>query len=232
MKSLSLLLLVFLFVGCVPEPEIVFDKPKLQPKAEEPKVVKNKGSLYSNSGTSLFADKKDLQKGDIIQVMIDEALSANSKDSRATSKTNDTSLGGALVAPMAGVTNTQGTTDRIARINNTVGVGVTSSSANTFSGNVNTKFDEKFSTTVSVIIEETYQNGNYFIRGSKELLIDGQKQEMVISGIIRPYDITPDNSVTSSQVANLKIAYKKDGEEADNLEKSWGTKVLEKVWPF
>lgn len=232
MKNLSFLIFAFLFMGCVQDPEIVFDKPKMQLKAEEPKIVKNKGSLYSNSGTSLFADKKDLQKGDIIQVIIDEALSANSKDSRATSKANNTSLGGAVIAPIAGVVNTQGTTDKIARINNTIGIGATSSSSNTFSGNVNTKFDEKFSTTVSVIIEETYQNGNYFIKGSKELLIDGQKQEMIISGVIRPYDITPDNSVSSSQVANLKIAYKKDGEEADNLEKSWGVKIIEKVWPF
>ena len=234
MKKLSLFLIfiVAIFSGCAPEPQIVFDKPKMQIKTQEPQASQNKGSLYSSSGTSLFADKKDMQQGDIIQVIIDETLSANSKNSRSTSKSNSTDLGGALVAPMTGVTNTPGTTDRVNRINNAVGVGVTTNTANTFAGKADTKFDEKFRTTVSVIIEETYQNGNYFIKGSKEMLIDGQKQEIIISGVIRPYDITPENSVLSSQVANLKVSYKKLGEEADNLEKGWGSKALEAIWPF
>ena len=43
--------------------------------------------------------------------------------------------------------------------------------------------------TISAIIEETYQNGNYYIKGSKEMLIEGQKQKIIVSGVIRPYDI-------------------------------------------
>lgn len=233
MKNLNFFLFMALVLtGCVKEPEIVFEKPEIQITKDEKPIIRNKGSLYSNTGTSLFADKKDLQIGDIIQVVIDESLSANSKDSRATSKNNSSSLQGGVLAPMAGVTNTQGTTNRIDRINNAIGLGFDSASTSTFNGSATSKFDEKFETTVSVIIEETYQNGNYFIKGSKEMLIDGQKQDITISGVIRPYDISPDNSVLSSQIANLKIAYKKEGEEADNLKKSWGSRILDKIWPF
>jgi len=64
------------------------------------------------------------------------------------------------------------------------------------------------------------------------MLIDGQKQEIMISGVIRPYDISPDNSILSSQIANLKVLYKKEGEDANNLKKAWGTKLLETIWPF
>lgn len=233
MKNLSLMVfLSILLTGCMKEPEIVFDKPEVQMVKEEKQVIRNKGSLYSNTGTSLFADKKDLQVGDIIQVVIGEKLTANSKDTRATSKTNDTSQGGGILSPLTGVTNTAGTADRINRLNNVLGVGFESSSANAFSGSANSKLDEKFETTLSVIIEETYQNGNYYVKGSKEMLIDGQKQDIIISGVIRPYDISPENSILSSQIANLKIAYKKEGEEADSLKKSWGTRIIEKIWPF
>ena len=47
----------------------------------------------------------------------------------------------------------------------------------------------------------TYENinGNYYIKGKKEMLIEGQKQEIIISGVIRPYDISSDNSINSSQ---------------------------------
>ena len=67
---------------------------------------------------------------------------------------------------------------------------------------------------------------------SKEMLINGQKQNIKISGVIRPYDISPDNTVNSNQLANLKILYIKDGEENDALEKPWGTKIIESIWPF
>jgi len=50
--------------------------------------------------------------------------------------------------------------------------------------------------------------------------------------VIRPYDITPENTIYSHQLANLKIKYVKDGEENDGNHKSWGTKVLETVRPF
>ena len=55
---------------------------------------------------------------------------------------------------------------------------------------------------------------------------------MKISGIIRPYDITPDNSINSSQIANLKILYNKAGEEMESIQKPWGSKILESISPF
>ena len=99
-------------------------------------------------------------------------------------------------------------------------------------GSVKTQVDETFETTISAIIEETYQNGNYYIKGKKEMLIEGQKQEIIISGVIRPYDISSDNSINSSQIANLKLLYDKDGVESEILETPWGTRFLRSIWPF
>ena len=92
--------------------------------------------------------------------------------------------------------------------------------------------DETFETTISAIIEETYQNGNYYIKGKKEMLIEGQKQNIIISGVIRPYDITSDNSINSSQIANLKLLYEKDGVESEILETPWGLRFMRAIWPF
>jgi flagellar L-ring protein precursor FlgH len=209
------------------------EKPKEQVKLQTKEKKKMfKGSLYSQQGTSLFADKKDLQIGDILQVNIEESLKNNSKNSRDLSKTNTTSLGGGILAPLNGVTPTAGVTSRITRLNSSIGIGFNSTSNSTFKGASSSKVDEKFSTIVSVVITQIYQNGNYFIKGTKELLINEQKQKIAISGIIRPYDISPTNTVLSSQIANLKILYKKDGEENDSLNKSWGTRIIETIWPF
>ena len=231
-KYLLLLVLTFLFVGCTPEPEIKFEKPRLQVPKAEPKIQRKKGSLYSMRGPSLFADKKDLQIGDIIQVQISESLSSNTNSKRELSSDSDTSLGGGMFTPMAG-NALSGVTKNIAnKANPLLGVDFGTKSTSSNSGEVKTNLSETFSTSVSAIIEETYQNGNYLIRGEKQMLIDGQLQSLVLTGIIRPYDITPDNSVSSAQVANMKLLYKKDGEEQDMLRVPWGTKVIRMFWPF
>lgn len=232
-RYLLIFLSTFLFIGCTTkEPEIKFEKPKLQIPKTTPKIQKKKGSLYSMRGPSLFADKKDLQIGDIIQVKISESLNSNTKSKRELSSDRDVSLGGGMFSPMTGNT-LSGVSKNIAnKANPVLGVdfGTKSSSSNT--GEVKTNLSETFSTSVSAIIEETYQNGNYLIRANKEMLIDGQKQALVLTGVIRPYDISPENSVTSSQVANLKILYLKDGEEQDVMKVPWGIKVIKSFWPF
>lgn len=230
MRNLMLLLSIpLLFTACATsEPEIKFVKPKAQIPKAQPVAKKNKGSLYSMEGTSLFADKKDLQIGDIIQVNIDEGLSSNSNNKRELSSSRDNSLGGGVLTGATG-----GIAGKIASgFNRNLGLGFSTNSSVSDSGETKTQFTEKFSTSISAIIEETYQNGNYFIRGTKELLIEGQKQAIIVTGVIRPYDISSDNSINSSQIANLKLLYDKEGTEADIMETPWGLKIMRAIWPF
>lgn len=228
-NNLLLLPLVLMFTSCImEEPKISFEKPKMQIPKPEPIIINNKGSLYSKRGASLFADKKDLQIGDIIQVVISESLTSDSSNSRDTSNDRETALGGGVFTSMNGTALGSTTSS----LNSKLGLNFGTESSSSFKGSVTAAVDESFETTLSVIIEETYQNGNYFIKGIKEILIDKQKQEIVISGVIRPYDITSDNSVQSSQIANLKIKYMKDGSEQNALTEPWGTKILNVLWPF
>lgn len=218
----------FLFTACVREPEIEFKEPKVQIPKPEPVVQRNKGSLYAVRGPSLFADKKDLQIGDIIQVQISESLSSNTNNKREVGSSRTNNLGGGVTtAGSGGIANT------VAKVLNPLtNVGFSSSTTSQNDGEVKTKLSETFSTNVSAIIERTYQNGNYFIKGQKEMLIDGQKQSLTLTGVIRPYDITADNSIPSSQIANLKILYSKDGEEQNVMHVPWGLKIIQKFWPF
>ncbi len=232
--NILILIFISLFIGCSqPSININMDtKSKIQVPKKAVVVKKKKGSLYSRQGASLFADKKDLQIGDILQVIVQETLKNDSKGSRDITKDTTTSLGGGVITPMTGITPSHGAQKNIGNFNKTFGIGFGATTANKFAGSSTSKVDEKFTTTISVIIEQTYQNGNYFVKGSKEMLIDGQKQLIAISGVIRPYDITPENTVYSHQLANLKILYEKEGEEESGLRKSWGTKALETIWPF
>jgi len=227
---LLIISLVVFITGCSSTDKIdINTMPKMQVPKKVTPPVKKKGSLYARKGASLFSDKKDLQIGDIVQVLINETLTNDSTNSREMKKDTSSNLGGGLFTPSTGVTSTQNTAKRL---NSAVGLGFASKSSSSFKGSSKSKADEEFTTTISAIIEQTYQNGNYFIKGSKEMLINGQKQTIKISGVIRPYDISPDNTVYSNQLANLKILYEKEGEEIDAIKKPWGTKLIEAIWPF
>ncbi len=232
-NSFMIIFILVVFSACTAsKEELVFEKPEIQIPRKSPEPLKNKGSLYSMQGTSLFADKKDLQVGDIIQIVISEDLTSKSNNKRELTSTRDNSLGGGLLAATG--TNTLGGAVGSAanKFNSNLGVNFETNSSASDKGKVKTELDETFATTISAIIEETYQNGNYYIKGRKEMLIEGQRQEIIVSGVIRPYDITSDNSINSSQIADLKLLYDKDGTESDILETPWGLKLIRSIWPF
>jgi len=234
-QIVTLTSLAVLFTACSAvqkEPEINFSKPEQQVPREAPTVKKNKGSLYSVQGASLFADKKDLQIGDIIQIEINEGLTQKSDNKRELTSDRQTGVGGGMFTAINGNTLSGPVGSAANRLNSTLGVNFNTQSSDSDKGKVKTEVKENFDTKVSAVIEETYQNGNYFIKGNKEVVLDGQKQEIVITGVIRPYDISSDNSISSSQIANLKLLYKKDGVEADILQVPWGTKIIRAIWPF
>lgn len=227
-NSLLLLCVSIFFTACVNDQNIEFKKPELQVPKTVPVVKKKKGSLYSLKGPSLFADKKDLQIGDIIQVQISESLSSDTNNKREVGASRNNTLGGGVTTAGSG-----GVGATVAKVLNPLtNIGFSSTTASQNDGEVKTSLNESFSTNVSAIIEETYQNGNYYIKGFKEILIDGQKQSLMLTGVIRPYDITSDNAVSSAQIANLKIMYRKDGEEQDVLHIPWGLSIIQKFWPF
>ena len=177
-SNLILIFLPLVFLGCAvtAEPELDFNKPEVQIPRKPPEPIKNKGSLYSQRGTSLFADKKDLQVGDIIQIVISEDLTSKSTNKRELSSTRDNNLGGGLLAS----TGTNALSGTANKVNSALGVGFSTNSDSSDKGSVKTSLDETFETTVSAIIEETYENGNYYIKGKKEMLVEGQKQEIIV----------------------------------------------------
>lgn len=232
-NSILIAIMAIFLIGCSSsKKEIEFDKPEIQTPKKQPEPRRNKGSLYSVQGTSLFADKKDLQIGDIIQIVINEDLTSNTNNKRELTNTRANSLGGGLLKGTG--TNTLGGAvgNAANNLNPNIGVDFDTSSSTSDKGAVKAQLSETFKTTISAIIEETYQNGNYYVKGKKEVLVEGQKQNVIIAGVIRLYDITSDNSINSSQIANLKLSYEKDGTESEILDTPWGLKFIRSIWPF
>ena len=76
------------------------------------------------------------------------------------------------------------------------------------------------------------ENGNYFIYGKQEMLINGEKQILQISGVIRPYDIQRDNTIESKYIADSKISVVSVGKISETLTKKPTTDAVESNWPY
>lgn len=147
--------------------------------------------LYVQEGyQSLVSDKRSFKPGDILTVLIYESASATSSNNVDLSKSTD-----------IGVSLGDGT--------NTIGgsVGVN----NDFKGGGSKNRSEKLMASVAVTVLDKTSSGGIKISGKQMIEYNEEKQTISVEGEIRPEDITPDNTVLSSRIANSKIKLEGEG---------------------
>lgn len=227
-------LAIVLLSGCAnTEPKISFKPPayveELPPREEEDNFG-NPGSIFGRGDNLLFSDRRAMQLNDLVTVIINQTAQTSSTANKNTNKTSN----GTLTPPTL---NYGGASEGVGSIinswNNLANIGLNmGNSTSTFTGAGSQNRQETFSTTIAARIIKVLQNGNYFIEGSREVLINGEKQIIHISGVVRPNDIARNNTIESQYIADAKIMYDTQGELKRSTEKGWGTKLVESVWPF
>jgi len=227
--SFSIVVVGILFVGCSThpvDPEIEMKPPvyveQLPPKTKQ-QIVVNPGSIFGKGDNPLFSDLKAMNPNDIVTVVISESIAQSSDGSKTISEVSNDELGAGV---FSGLSSLSAITDKAGKI------GFEAGSTNSYTGSGNNSRNESFTTTISARIIKILNNGNYFIEGNRELLVNGEKQLIQISGVIRPYDIDSTNTIDSKFIADAKIMYKTEGEIDRATTKPWGSKFVESVWPF
>jgi len=234
--SITFFTMSYFFSGCtakLADPEINFEPPvyvEQMPSREEKQEFASTGSLFGRGDHPLFSDHKAMHVDDIVTVVISETAKSSNTGAKQISESDSSNLGGGIMSS-TGASN--GAVDSaIGKVNGFTDIGFKSSSDNTYKGQGSATKDASFTTTISARIVKVLQNGNYFISGKREILVDDQKQIIQISGVIRPYDIDQYNKINSTQVSDAKILYKNEGDVNRATEQGWGTKLIQAVWPF
>jgi len=237
-----LLVLVAVFTsGCtakLTDPELDFEPPKYveqMPAKEERQDFTSTGSIFGQGDNPLFSDHKAMKVNDIVTVSISETARSSNTGSKQLTESDVSNLGGGIAytgAPNTG-TGANGTINSLIKnVNGFSNAGFSTSSNNSYKGQGSATKDASFTTTVSARVVKVLENGNYFISGKREILIDDQKQIVQISGVIRPYDIDQYNNINSKQISDAKILYKTQGDVDRATKQGWGTKIVQSIWPF
>ena len=240
-KSLNTLLIAFFscgvttfFTACATtDPQISFRPPVYVeeiPPREEEEDFGNPGSIFGRGDNLLFSDRRAMQLNDLVTVIINQTAQASSSADKNLNENSNSTLTGPGIT-FGGPSQSIGNV--VNKLNNLTGFGITTGqNTSTYQGTGSQNRQETFTTTIAARIIKVLQNGNYFIEGSREVLINGEKQIIRLSGVVRPNDIARNNTIESRFIADAKIMYDTQGELKRNTEKGWGTKLIESVWPF
>jgi len=232
----SMLFVTLVFNGCtanLTDPEINFEPPvyvEQMPQKEESKEFDHAGSIFGQGENPLFSDHKAMHVNDIVTVVISETAKSSNTGSKQLSESDDTSLGGGVFSAGSGAGSTM--TNAVGKLNGVSDIGFKAKSTSSYKGQGSAVKDASFTTTISARVVKVLQNGNYFISGKREILIDEQKQIVQITGVIRPYDIDQNNRINSTQISDAKILYKTEGDMDRATKQGWGSKIVQSVWPF
>src|SRR3546814_11655269 len=76
-----------------------------------------------------------------------------------------------------------------------------------FKGKGEAEQSNRLSGEITVTVAQVFANGTMLVRGQKQLTLNRGDESIQISGLVRPADITPDNRVASTRVADAKHTY-------------------------
>ncbi len=103
---------------------------------------------------------------------------------------------------------------------------------NRFDGSGDTERNSRVTATISARVVDKTMDGNLVLRGYQEVRVNNETQFIIISGLVRPDDITSDNSVLSSRIADSRIEYSGRGVIADKQRQGWLSRTIDAVFPF
>ncbi len=226
---------LLLFGGCaakLTEPEMDFKPPRYveeMPAQVNDRDFTSTGSIFGQGENPLFSDHKAMHVNDIVTVVISEAAKSTNSVDKSMAENDTSALGGGTFT--AGGTNPAVSAYANAA-NGLTNIGFQTKSTSSYSGKGASNKNASFTTTISARVVKVLQNGNYFISGRREIMIDDEKQIIQISGVIRPYDIDQNNKISSSQMSDAKILYNSEGDLDRATKQGWGTKLVQAIWPF
>ena len=196
------------------------------PERSTPARPTDRASLWSASQRSLLGDRRATQRGDILTVVIEIDDRAEMSNTSSTSRTGDQNLS---IGAFFGLPE---------RINERLPDGasldpaVRTSSSGGFRGDGATRRNEKLTLRLASTVVESLPNGVMRIEGTQEIRVNNELRELVLTGYVRPEDISRRNEITYDKIAGARIAYGGRGLITNAQRPRWGQEVTDILLPF
>lgn len=187
---------------------------------------RNPNSLWRTGAKAFFKDQRAARVGDLLTVLIE--IDDQAQLDNQTSRTRNNS-------ESAGLPGFFGFEDRLRAILPD-GVDadslVDASSATSNQGRGQIRRSENIELKLAVLVTQVLPNGNLVIQGKQEVRVNYEARDLIITGVIRPEDITATNTIRYDQIAEARIAYGGRGQLTDVQQPRYGQQLFDIIMPF
>ena len=219
--TIALIVALAAFAGCAPFPKVEVREPTSARALAPPRTVQLNGAIYQQAAfRPLFEDNRARFVGDILTININENLSATQEKKSSTSKTG---------------TVTAANPDVKLPIGGSFGANVISvngASSNTFDGKGSTNSTNAFTGTITVTVVDVLPNGNLVVSGEKQIGNNRQVETVRFSGVVNPFNLVNNNTVSSTQVADARIEMRGQGQVDEAQVMGWLARFFLTFLPF
>ncbi|HWD48685.1 MAG TPA: flagellar basal body L-ring protein FlgH [Rhizomicrobium sp.] len=201
-------------------------QPVTMPTEQSPSGPHNQNSLWAPGARSFFHDPRASHVGDIITIDITIADAAQLSDTTTRTRTNSDD---------ANLTNFFGLEGSLQKVlpagadpSSLVKMG--SDTSNVGAGSVNRS--ETVNLTLAGVVTQVMPNSNLVVSGHQQVRVNNELRDLQISGLVRPEDITSDNTVNLSQIAEARVSYGGQGQITDMQQPRYGSQLFDIIMPF
>ncbi|RMG04212.1 MAG: flagellar basal body L-ring protein FlgH [Nitrospirae bacterium] len=221
--------IILFATGCASTRELPPPSPRYisNPQTTPESPPTSPGSIYQDRA-SLFEDRRARRLNDLVTVLIVESVSGSKKAETKTGRDSsiDAGITGFLGAPLdLNLANLYGK-------GNTFSPSIKSEITNDYTGSGETTREGTLKGTITARVVDVLPNGNLVIESRKEITLNFEKQVLVLKGIIRPEDISADNTIQSTRIADSQIFLVGQGVIDEKQSPGWLGRVVDRIWPF
>jgi len=231
-SSVACIMVAICISACSPDLEDFNRAPPLSPVGRGVGVAASDTSLgevetlsapstnWIGGSADYFRDPRASRNGDLltVRIEIDDRATLNNTSNRSRKSSADGKLGLSL--------DWMGTTE--ADLSGKANVNSNSSSA----GQGTTARSERIELSVAAMVTRVMPNGSLLIEGSQEVEVNFEQRILHVSGLVRPVDISPDNSISYEKIAEARISYGGRGRITEVQQPGWGQQIWDRVSPF
>jgi flagellar L-ring protein precursor FlgH len=167
-----------------------------------------------------------MKRGDIVTVVleIDEEAEISNQTSRSRSGSESMNVPSLFGLPQR--------IDKKMPDGATMAEAVSIGSSSQSGGDGSVSRSEKLMLRVAATVIDVLPNGVLSIKGSQELRVNFEMRELLVSGYVRPEDISRQNEVTYDKIASARVSYGGRGQITDVQQPRYGLQVLDAILPF
>ena len=196
------------------------------PPAMDLPGMADESSLWTAGSTSLLGDRRAQHRGDILTVVVEI------DDQAQISNTTDRNRSGSETMGLPSLFGLPQSIDTMLPEGASLGSAVSANSNSSFSGNGSVARNEKLTLRVAATVVEELPNGVLRIEGQQEVRVNFELRELIVSGFIRPADISRQNEITYDKIAGARISYGGHGQLSSAQQPRYGQQVADAILPF